>query len=309
VDARRAAAPEAGGATPFREVLPTADFIARWRAFVRDVYGYAEQGPFLRVPRIAGRAVLSYLPLLNYTDVSPDGVPELAALARGRTYQVRVLTPHDGEYRAGDTVTMRIDLRKPSFDDVHAAIAKRTRRYLRDVQRAGFELRVGTDPRLVHDFSEVFRDVMHRLGTPPFSERLFRALPAFMDARFYVMYRGVEAASAAVVVHDAALAWVPWSGTRFAYLEERPGLPMYWTALRDAYEAGRTTFDFGRSPYGAGTYEFKERWGAVPVKIVTAGAASAVYAKYALASRVWKRLPRSVTDRVGPALCRYLPDL
>lgn len=303
-------APTGAADRPFREVMLTGDFIERWKALLRQVYGYAFEGPFARVPQIAARPVLSYLPLLNYSDLPPERVPELVARAGARPYQIRLLDPCYADFQAGDTVTMRIDLRKPSFDDVHAGIAKRTRRYLRDLESADFTLRTGGDARLAHDFSEVFREVMHRLGTPPFSEKLFRLLPELLDARFYVMYRGNAAVAAAAVVHDEQLAWVPWSGTRNAFLEERPGLPMYWAALRDAYEAGRTAFDYGRSPYGAGTYEFKLRWGAAPVKISTVTShTDDVYTKYGLASRVWKRLPQRVTDRVGPVLCRYLADL
>jgi hypothetical protein len=295
---------------PFREVMLSGDFIERWKALLVGVYGYGFDGPFARVPQIAGRSVLSYLPLLNYSDLLPGRVPELVARAGGRPYQIRLLDPAYEAFEPGDTVTMRIDLRKPTFDEVHAGIAKRTRRYLRDLESADFTLRTGRDAGLAHDFSEVFRDVMHRLGTPPFSEKLFQRLPELLDARYYVMYRAGAAVAAAVVLHDEHLAWVPWSGTRHAFLDERPGLPMYWAAIRDAYEAGRTAFDYGRSPYGAGTYEFKLRWGAAPVKVTTVTSqAQDVYTKYELAARVWKRLPRGVTDRVGPVLCRYLADL
>ncbi len=298
------------GGPGFREVMPTGAFIERWKELLRRVYGYAFDGPFARVPRIAAGSVLSYLPLLNYTDLTAEQVPQLVARAGRRPYQLRVLDPGYAGFQAGDTVTMRIDLRKPALDDVHAGIAKRTRRYLRELESADFTLRVGGEAGLAHDFSEVFRDVMHRLGTPPFSERLFRTLPELLDARYYVMYRKNQAVAAAAVVHDERLAWVPWSGTREAFLDERPGLPMYWAAIRDAYAAGRTAFDYGRSPYGAGTYEFKLRWGAAPVKVSTVTSEREdVYTKYELASRVWKRMPRAVTDRVGPVLCRYLADL
>lgn len=296
--------------TSFRDVLLTNAFVRNWKELLQRIYGYEYVGAFARVPRIGARAMLSYLPLLSYTDLRLHDVPPLVAAAGKRPYQIRVLDPACDTFADGDTVTMRIDLRKPAVGDVHGAIAKRTRRYLRDLDGADFSLQIGTDARLAHDFSEVFREVMHRLGTPPFPERLFRLLPELCDARFYVVYRKAEAVAAAVVIHDDELAWVPWSGTRQAFLEERPGLIMYWAAIREAYEAGRAAFDFGRSPYGSGTYEFKLRWAASPVKVTTVSSEpDAVYEKYALASRVWKRLPQSVTDRVGPVLCRYLADL
>jgi hypothetical protein len=288
----------------------TPEFCERWKELLRRLYGYRFDGPFAVVPTLTGQRVLSHLPLLSYTALRPTEAEGLARQAGSRPYQIRVLNPDYRDFRKNDTVTMRVDLRKESLDAVHAGIATRTRRYLRDVERQDFALRTGNDSRLVRDFYCAFSDVMHRLGTPVFALRLFELLAELLHARYYVVYRGDKVAAAAVTVHDQEIAWVPWSGTAAAFLEFRPGLLMYWRAIQEAYAAGKAIFDYGRSGYESGTYEFKTRWGAIPVKIDTLTPRSEdVYSKYKLASDIWKRLPRRAADCIGPFLCRYLTDL
>jgi len=69
-------------------------------------------------------------------------------------------------------------------------------------------------------------------------------------------------------------------------------------------------FDFGRSPYSKGTYNYKAQFGAKPVKIdIVTSQKSDIYLKYSLASNIWKKLPRKVVDYLGPKLCKYLVDL
>ena len=68
-------------------------------------------------------------------------------------------------------------------------------------------------------------------------------------------------------------------------------------------------FDFGRSSVGDGTYRFKRRFGAVPTPVLWLSDKQAdLYARYAMAQRLWRRCPDFVTDRLGPRLCRYLAD-
>jgi len=295
---------------PLHDATLTPEFCDRWRELLRRLYGYRFDGPFAVVPTLTGRRVLTHLPLLSYTALRRAEAEGLVREAGRRPYQIRVLNPDYHDFRKNDTVTMRIDLRKESLDAVRAGIASRTRRYLREVERQDFTLRTGSDPRLVRDFYRAFSDVMHRLGTPVFPLRLFELLTELLQARYYVVYRGETVAAAAVTVHDEEIAWVPWSGTVAAFLEVRPGLLMYWRAIQEAHAAGRTIFDYGRSGYESGTYEFKTRWGAVPVKIdILTPRPQNVYSKYELASDLWKRLPRAVAGTVGPFLCRYLPDL
>ena len=66
-------------------------------------------------------------------------------------------------------------------------------------------------------------------------------------------------------------------------------------------------FDFGRSGYLSGTYEFKRKWGAAPVPIVERTETRLRYAKvnYGLSQAVskgWRLLPKPLTSRLGPVV-------
>ncbi len=298
------------GAMSLHDSTLTPEFCAQWTELLQQLYGYRFDGPFAIVRSLNGRATLSHLPLLTYTSLKRAAAESLASAAGSRQYQIRVLNPDYKSFRKHDPVTMRIDLSRENIGAVQAAVSKRTLRYLREAEQAGFEVRSGVESRLVEDFHGVFCEVMHRLGSPPFSIRLFRLLGEIFRARFHVVYSGTSVAAAAVVLHDREIAWVPWSGTATAFLDRRPGLLMYWRSIQEAYSAGKILFDFGRSGYESGTYEFKLRWGAIPVKVDTLAPHEVeLYSKYQLASRLWRHLPRAAADSIGPVLCRYLPDL
>ena len=294
---------------PLYHTTFTDHFCDSWRALLRELYRYEEHEDFLVVRDIMGRPTFSYLPLLNYTNLTREKALRLAQKAHGSRYLIRSLNPGYREFKEGDTVTMRIDLGKPSFDDVFQGIAKRTRRYIRDTE-AAISIKSGHEPHLTDQFYAVFTDVMHRLGTPVFSKHLFSLLPRHMNARYYVASGFGQPIAAGVVIYDDNVAWIPWSGTRTPFLEKRPGLPMYLQAIQDAYDAGKPIFDFGRSGYGMGTFEFKERWGAKPVKIdLLSETPQLIYDKYQTASRIWKSLPRHLVNFAGPQLCKFLVDL
>jgi hypothetical protein len=78
---------------------------------------------------------------------------------------------------------------------------------------------------------------------------------------------------------------------------------------------GCTTFDFGRSKIGTGTYAFKENWGFEARPLVyavrTAQGESArvvnpLDPKYRLQVALWKKLPLPLANRIGPHIARGL---
>ena len=80
--------------------------------------------------------------------------------------------------------------------------------------------------------------------------------------------------------------------------------------IEEAVVVGRRVFDFGRSPFDGATHRFKEQWGARPLglRLLSSSGPGDVYSRYGYAQRVWQALPRPVVNRLGPRLCRHLPD-
>ena len=91
---------------------------------------------------------------------------------------------------------------------------------------------------------------------------------------------------------------------------------MYWEVLQLAIKQGFHYFDFGRSSKDAGTYRFKQQWGAKPKQLywhywlATATEAPSLNPsnpKFALLISIWKRLPITFTQWLGPLIVKNIP--
>jgi len=79
---------------------------------------------------------------------------------------------------------------------------------------------------------------------------------------------------------------------------------------------GYKKFDFGRSTIDAGTYKFKEQWGAQPQKLywyywLKEGNAlpelNPNNPRYKLAINMWQKMPVWLTKVIGPHIVKNLP--
>lgn len=91
---------------------------------------------------------------------------------------------------------------------------------------------------------------------------------------------------------------------------------LYWELIKDSCEKGLKWFDFGRSIKTSGTYFFKNGWHAKPIqlnyqyylnKARKIPNTSQANLKRQLFAKVWKRLPLSVANTLGPAIRKYFP--
>lgn len=222
-----------------------------------------------------------------------------------------MLDPEKGDFQEGDPVTMRLLLDGREYQRVwDESIHSKCRNQVRKAQKSGLRLEIGTEEALVRDFYRLFLETMERYGTPAFSRELFRLLPAHCRARYFLAYAGERPAAALVMVEDGPIAWVPWAASDPDFKKECPNHLIYSEAIAAAAREGKEVFDFGRSPFGEATYKFKRQWGAEPVGLaILSPKEEDLYAKYGLASALWKRLPSFLTRRLGPVLCKRLADL
>jgi hypothetical protein len=90
---------------------------------------------------------------------------------------------------------------------------------------------------------------------------------------------------------------------------------LYWAFIERAAKAGLGRFNFGRCTAGGATHAFKLQWGAVDEPLWwyhgTARAEGATpnpdAAGYALAARLWRRLPVPLATALGPRIVRGIP--
>ena len=201
------------------------------------------------------------------------------------------------------------------------AIPRKARAEVRKGLNGDFSIAVGADEddRAAH--YAVYAESVHNLGTPVFPRSLFDAvLDSFAaDADILtVRHQGKPVASVLSVYHDdgKGLAVMPfWGGGTFAARGLRANERMYYELMLHARKRGCTRFDFGRSKTGSGPYHFKKNWGFEPEPLtysswsapgVAARNIDPTDASYARKIELWKRLPLSLANAIGPHIARGL---
>ncbi len=161
----------------------------------------------------------------------------------------------------------------------------------------------------------VYAESVRNLGTPVFPRSLFDAAMDVLDADILtVHHEGRPAASVLSFYHDGAV--MPyWGGGTAAARQLRANDRMYYALMCHARERGCNRFDFGRSKTGSGAYAFKKNWGFVPEPLSYASWTAPGCAvrdanpnseRHQARIALWKKLPLSIANRLGPLIARGL---
>ena len=213
-------------------------------------------------------------------------------------------------------VTMLLDLQEDEANQWKALGAK-LRNQIRKAQKSGLEVHIGHTEYL-SDFYHIFSVNMRRLGTPIYSKLFFRTiLEEFRSCSNVLVIRHHGNPVAAGIMAGAGTTLeMPWASSIREWNPLCPNTLLYWEALKWAMQHGYQHFDFGRSTPGEGTYKFKEQWGATPVQLywqywlrngTPLPNLSPTNSKYRMAIHLWRRLPLSVTQWLGPQIVKYIP--
>lgn len=163
----------------------------------------------------------------------------------------------------------------------------------------------------------VYAESVRNLGTPVFPRALFDAVLDRFGSEadiLTVRHEGRPVASVLSLYHRGAV--MPyWGGGTWDARRLRANDRMYFELMLHARRRGCTHFDFGRSKTGSGAYDFKRNWGFEPEPLryavwtapgAPARDASPTSARNALQVALWRRLPLSVANRLGPWIARGL---
>jgi FemAB-related protein (PEP-CTERM system-associated) len=205
-----------------------------------------------------------------------------------------------------------------SAEVLRKSLEGRVRNQIKQAISAGLTVEEGGRDKL-DDFYKVFARNMRDLGTPVYPPRFFDAfLALFGDAaRIYVArHPNGRPVAGALALSDRGRTEVPWASSIRDYNPLRPNNILYWTMLERAIERGESTFDFGRSTEGGGTYRFKAGFGAKPHRfywhywLPEGGALPGLNPdnpKFKFAIKMWRLLPVPLTRLLGPRIVRGLP--
>ena len=168
------------------------------------------------------------------------------------------------------------------------------------------------------DFYRVYATNMRDLGSPAHSRKFFQAIfEEFNHSRLVLAKFQDQIIGGGLCLYLRETVLVPWASSLRAFFRYCPNNLIYWEAIRSACEQGFQKFDFGRSSYGSGTYNFKRQWGAIeqPLcweywskdkrsKPILQGNDS----RYGTAVRLWKKTPLTIANRIGPMIRKQLSN-
>jgi FemAB-related protein (PEP-CTERM system-associated) len=204
-----------------------------------------------------------------------------------------------------------------SADEAWAGLDRKVRNQIRKAEKSGLVVESG-GAELVDAFYRVFAHNMRDLGTPVYSRRLFEQVFAQFPetARVFLVWHQRTTVAAGIAYSHRDGVEVPWASSLGAYRALCPNNLLYWRVIEWAIGAGLREVDFGRSTPGEGTYHFKRQWGATPKPLyweyaLLAGASlpdqSPKNPKFAVAIDLWKHLPLTVANALGPGIVRSIP--
>jgi len=215
-----------------------------------------------------------------------------------------------------DKIAMLLDL-PDDPDELWQAIGSKRRAQVKRPIREGVNfLSGGTE--LLDDFYYVFSKNMRDLGTPVYSKQFFRViLDTFSENTFIAVVRlNGEAVSAGFLIGNNGKLEIPWASTLRKVNRLGVNMYLYWNILKIAIEKNFQVFDFGRSSKDAGTLKFKKQWGGHEKQLywyydLPEGEPlpnlNPSSKKFGTAISVWKKIPVTLTNLIGPSIVKNLP--
>ena len=282
--------------------------------------------PMVRVRSLLFGHYLVSMPYVNYGGPlgEPDAVRALVSEAAemARHEQVRLLELRSRAALDIDVppshrkITVLLDLPDDSAS-LWKQLAAKVRSQIRRPQKDGVDVRFGADQ--VVPFYRVFARHMRDLGTPVQPLGFFEALAARFGDDFWVAcaYHGGQPIACGAGFRWADEFEITWASALREHKQLAANMLVYWALMERAIETGARVFNFGRCTPGGGTHRFKQQWGGRDVPLWWYGSSGAAGAaarapspddrRYALATRVWQRLPHRITTALGPAIVRGIP--
>ncbi len=289
--------------------LYSKDLVQAWKRALIDTYGFEEYMDFIVQPSF-GKKYLSYLPQINYTDREASDVKDLLELAKESHYQIRVLNFSYDDFKDFDTVTMRLDVRGKSVEEIKKGYKRLAKRAIAKHEKLPITMKKNSD---IHLFFDIVASIYKDHGTPVFPKSLLFHLKNHIgeSINFYIFFNHNEPIGGYMSFVDNKILTLQIGGLLNRYKEQHSSYYLQHLVVVDNVENNEIeVVDFGRSPYNGGTYFFKTRFGAKPVKIdILSSDTKNIYEAYTFAANIWKKIPRPITDTIGPKLTKYLVDL
>ena len=205
-----------------------------------------------------------------------------------------------------------------SPDELWSSLNSNTRRKVRKARKNGFMVEERLD--LLYEFYQIYAMRVRDLGTPTMGPDMFLAMKKYLKK--YVRLQAVllhgQIVGGMFLVASKDLITSLYVAVMSDLLPLYPTYLLYWTAIEKAFRSTAATWlDFGRSIPGSGNHRFKQQWskeehqvsyfycfnknGNWPKKV------KKTHTETSFKQLLWKRLPLSFSNFLGPILRRQLP--
>lgn len=228
--------------------------------------------------------------------------------------EYRQLSPFHTDWASQDlyfTFRKEID---PDLEKNMLNIPRKQRAMVRKSIKNGLtsELDTGVDR-----FFSLFADNVKRHGTPALPKRYFALLREVFgkDCEILSVLHEGQLVSSVLTFYfrDEVLPY--YAGDREDARHLAANDFKYWELMRIGCERGYRLFDYGRSKLGTGQFHFKKNWGFEPTPLhyefylVNAKSIpqhNPLNPKYRLPIQLWRKLPTSVANFLGPHIVKNL---
>lgn len=282
--------------------------------------------PLVRVRSRLFGDILASMPFVNYggptavdEEVESALVKEACRLAEELEtdyLELRANRPLGTLATTTDKVSMTVPL-DPDPDVVWRAFKSKHRNNIKGVLKGGVEVRSGRE-ELLDAFYSLMARSWRDLGTPLYDRAYFETvLDTFGDRiRIFVAYKDDVPVATALNGHFGGTVEGLWAAMDPEHRKLQANYALYWEMIRDACARGYSAFHLGRSTVDSPAARWKERWTAEPEPLYWCyhlvnrdelPELNPNNPKFAMAIRVWRKLPLGLTTSIGPHLARVLP--
>ena len=229
--------------------------------------------------------------------------------------ELRNLNQRNLDWPAQDIyVTFRKSI-LPTEDENLLAIPRKQRAMVRKGIKNGLYSVIDSN---IDSFFKLYSDNVHRHGTPAMSKKYFLTLIDEFgdDCEILTIFSKNEKPLSSVLsfyFRDEVLPY--YAGDDVSARDLAANDFKYWELMRRACSSGLKTFDYGRSKVGTGSFSFKKNWGFEPkplsyeyclYKRDSIPQNNPSNKKYKLLISVWKRMPISIANALGPFIVKNL---
>ena len=214
---------------------------------------------------------------------------------------------------------VRMVLTLPETSDaLFTGFKSKLRSQIRKAEKNGLTSSLGRDKKHIDGFYEVFSRNMRDLGSPVHSKKWFEEIVSNYQDNMIIsnIYKDETVVGAGIVLFNGEHCAIPWASTNADFNRLAPNMLLYWSLLSFAADNNFSSFDFGRSTPGEGTYKFKQQWGCEPIALdwktfkqsqLLPEVASTGKGKLRdTVEQVWKKLPVNTSVMLGPAIRKYI---